>query len=91
MGMRNKIGESTPIEAWLITKAIEILCTVVFEDESTTQLDVDSNSMRGAQREITGWLIGRGYRPLGRWVTEATDEEGDAIETTRRFQLNPKD
>jgi hypothetical protein len=37
-----------------------ITCMVVNEDETSSGLDVDSLSMRGAQREITGYLIGEG-------------------------------
>lgn len=31
-----------------------------------------STSMRGAQREITGWLRDQGYAPAGRWETVGT-------------------
>jgi hypothetical protein len=44
--------------------------------------------MRGAQREITGYLISRGYKPDGRWTTEAEDEvDYGPSETWRRFKL----
>jgi hypothetical protein len=46
-------------------------------------LGIDSLSMRGAQREITGWLIKQGYKPDGRWAAEA----GVDHETWRRFKL----
>ena len=44
---------------------------------------------RGAQREITGWLIAQGYKPDGRWTTEAEDDRIDygPSETWRRFKL----
>jgi hypothetical protein len=41
---------------------MEVMCMVVREDESTDILDVLSLSMRGAQREITGYLISHGYK-----------------------------
>jgi hypothetical protein len=56
-----------PIEVWLSQPNIEITCTIVREDETTRGADIGSLSMRGAQREITGWLIGLGYEPAGRW------------------------
>lgn len=68
------IESAKAIEVWLTKNNIEITCSVVFEDESTDTLSVDSLSMRGAQREITGWLKARGFEPAGRWV----DEEGGA-------------
>jgi hypothetical protein len=37
--------------------------------------------MRGAEREMTGWLISQGYKPVGRWQTE--DDGGQ--EVSRRF------
>jgi hypothetical protein len=66
---------------------MEITCTVVREDESTYEIDVDSLSMRGAQREITGWLISDGYEPVGRWQVEHDDGAMQAAETVRRFKL----
>ncbi|GAA3089185.1 hypothetical protein JOF29_007953 [Kribbella aluminosa] len=82
-------NKSSPIEVWLRQENMAIVCTVVYEDESTQQLDVDSLSMRGAQREMTGWLISNGYQPVGRWESEATGADGDdlvAVETSRRFK-----
>ena len=71
-----------PIEVWLTQDNMEITCRIVFNDETTDELDVDSLSMRGAQREMTGWLIGQGYEPVGRWAKE--DDRG--YETMRRFR-----
>jgi hypothetical protein len=78
----NDTKPSSPIEVWLTQKNLEITCLEVHEDETTEERDVDSLSMRGAQREKTGWYISRGYVPVGRW--EAT-EAGQA-ETYRRFK-----
>jgi hypothetical protein len=82
-----------PIEVWLTQNNIEIKCMVVHEDESATYLDVDSLSMRGAQRQITADLIDQGYTPAGRWEN-AEDEPliGDGsydyqLETVRRFKV----
>ena len=92
-----KKQQHTPIEVWLRQPNIEITCTVVREDESTRSVEVDSLSLRGAQREITGWLIGLGYEPVGRWEAEAVegadaDVGGPPVEylpETRRY-FKPK-
>jgi hypothetical protein len=42
--------------------------------------------MRGAQREITGYLINEGYKPDGRWEREDDGDNG-ASEYARRFKL----
>src|SRR5919205_1359001 len=44
----------SPIEVWLSRANVGITCTVVLEDERTSNLDVNALSIRGAQREITG-------------------------------------
>lgn len=76
---------ASPIEVWLSQSNIEITCTVVHEDESTEVLPVESLSLRGAQREITGYLIREGYEPAGRWEIEiATEDEG--AESVRLFR-----
>jgi hypothetical protein len=63
-----------------------VTCTVVREDESTDSLDVDSLSMRGAMREITGYLLSQGYKPNGRWSAEVMSKEGDTLEAVRAFK-----
>ncbi len=68
-----------PIEVWLSQSNMQVTCRVVREDESTDELDVDSLSIRGAEREITGWVIRQGFTPVGRW-----EEETDG-EVMRRF------
>lgn len=74
-----------PIEVWLTAGTIGIDCRVIHEDESATEMVIDSPSMRGAQREITSRLIGDGYAPLARW--EATADDGhQAVESVRRFK-----
>jgi hypothetical protein len=81
----------SPIEVWLTNRNIEVTCMIVCEDETTDHLDVDSLSMRGAQREITGYFIGRGYSPVGRWeVANANDDTPEELwgrETFRKFKL----
>lgn len=80
-------NKPSPIEVILTQGNMQITCRVVRDDESTYRLDVDSLSMRGAQREVTGGLIADGYTPVGRWGVEARDPEEDPIETVRRFKL----
>jgi hypothetical protein len=58
----------SPIEVWLRQRNLSVSCKVVHADESTEELEIDSLSMRGAQREITGSLIKQGYKPDGRWA-----------------------
>ncbi len=78
-----------PVEVWLSQKNMQVTCTVVHEDEHTEELAVDSLSMRGAEREITGWLIGQGFTPVGRWQSEYDTgpvSRGDyEAEVSRRF------
>jgi hypothetical protein len=86
----NDTPAASPIEVWLSQKNMEITCAIVYEDESTEYLDVDSLSMRGAQREITGHLLKQGYKPVGRWEAEHTGSDGygglAATETSRKFK-----
>ena len=77
----------SPIEVWLSQTNMIITCMVVYEDESTEELDITSLSMRGAQREITGHYIGQGYVPVGRWEVESDPDRGGYGETVRRFKL----
>jgi hypothetical protein len=77
----------SPIEVWLRQDNMQVKCFFVKEDETTEDLDVDSLSMRGAQREITGYLISDGYAPVGRWKVEHDDSAMGAQETVRRFKL----
>jgi hypothetical protein len=87
----NRTPLPSPIEVWLSRATMKITCTVVLEDESTSTLDVNSLSMRGAQREMTGCLISHGYTPVGRWEVEADSDNGsggkEALETSRKFKL----
>ena len=88
----NRTPLPTPIEVWLSQANMKITCTVVREDESTSSLDVNSLSIRGAQREMTGYLIARGYTPVGSWEVEADSDNAyggkDAVETSRKFKLS---
>jgi hypothetical protein len=84
-----KNEKAGPIEVWLSKNNLEVTCRMVREDETTATLDVDSLSMRGAQREITGWLISQGYTPAGRWEIEETAsgiESLGTIECVRHFK-----
>jgi hypothetical protein len=76
------------VQAVLSRKNIEIFCTLVFEDESVSYPVIASVSVRGAQREITGRLVGIGYTPVGRWSDEGVDDDGYA-EWTRSFKPGP--
>jgi hypothetical protein len=81
--------KTQPIEVWLSQPRFEVSCRIAYEDERTDSMDIVSLSMRGAQREVTGFLIGHGYEPAGRWVIEGEREEVP-VETSRRFKpANP--
>lgn len=92
--------EGTPIEVWLSVSydhpprsysravTVEVMCRVVRQDESTTEIDFVSRSMAGAQREITAYLLRQGYAPVGHWETEAIDgDHGEPTEMWRKFQV----
>lgn len=61
-------------EAWLKTADAQVTCMFVHVDESTATHPVTFASMPAAQREVTGLLIGRGYRPGGPWTDTGTGE-----------------
>lgn len=63
-------------------------CTLVLEDESISYPEVRSVSMRGAQREITGQLVVKGYVPAARWSEVEQDDDGFR-ECTRTFKPGP--
>ena len=74
---------SEPIEVWLRQDNMKVHCWIVYEDERTDEdILVSSLSMRGGQREITGYLLAEGYEAVGRWSAE--DEHG--AETSRKFR-----
>src|ERR1017187_1706872 len=73
------------LRAVLTRKHLEIICTLVFEDESVSYPQPRSVSLRGAQREVTGMLVSTGYIPAGRWSEEEEDEDGYR-EWTRLFK-----
>lgn len=74
------------VEVWLTQKSIVIRCMIVNEDESTRDVAINSLNMRGAQREVTALLRGRGLGPgytgVGRWKPETSDRQ----EFSRRFR-----
>ena len=74
-----------PIEIWLRQDGKRVICSIVNPDESTYSHPIDSRSMLGSQKEITGFLIANRLTPDGAWVVEATDEHGAPAETWRRF------
>jgi hypothetical protein len=63
------------LEVWLTLRSVTITCKIVCEDESVREYSIKSLSMRGAEREITGFLINAGYEPTDRW----SYERGQAI------------
>jgi hypothetical protein len=51
----------------------------VHVDESTSSRPVSYRTGAAAQREITGYLVHRGYQPVSGWVSVS------ATESTRKF------
>ena len=85
--MTSMFDKQGPIEVWLSQRNGKITCRVVFEDESTLEPVVDSRSLRGAQREITGRLVEE-YEPVAREpVDPGYDAWGSEVsgEVVRRF------
>lgn len=76
-----------PIEVWLSQRNLEVRCMIVHEDESTRDVPIDALTIRGAEREITGWLVSQeGYEPAGRWDTEGINDNGEEYEVSRKFK-----
>jgi hypothetical protein len=78
----------SPIEVWLTeaTEGMGISARTIHPDETVHYSEVESLSMRGAQREITGDLIRRGYTAVGRWTVERMVND-EPVETSRSFRL----
>jgi hypothetical protein len=82
--MGTTIDDATgPIEIWLSQANMAITGRVVFEDESTGELVVDSLSLRGAEREVTGYLIGNGWEPAGRWQDARDLDQGKPLDKSK--------
>ncbi|MGH3226900.1 MAG: hypothetical protein ACRDPY_50855 [Streptosporangiaceae bacterium] len=82
-----KNSEAGPVEVWLTQKNLVVTCQVVREDETTITLEVGSLSMRGAQREVTGYFIAEGYVSAGRWQWEGKEPGQEAV---RQFKPGPE-
>ena len=85
------LSENTgPVEVFLTKKNIVVAGRIYAEDEECLyDQEMDSVSMRGAQREMTSFLISRGYEPAGRWEWVTGEEFGEDIdrgETVRVFR-----
>ena len=61
-----------PIEVWLRLTDLAVTCTVVYEDESTRNLNVQAVSMRGAEHEITDFSSTRGTSPSATGTPKGT-------------------
>ncbi len=81
-----RLFEPTPIELWLTLRDAEIGVDgrIVFEDETTRGLQASALSIRGAEREMTGWLLTQGYKAAGHWEISA-EQADEAVEVVRRF------
>jgi hypothetical protein len=72
-----------PIEVLLSRPHLEVTCRIVFPDGTAIAVGVVALSLRAAQREMTAWLIERGYEPAGQWSTKH-EAERRAARTFRR-------
>ncbi|MCV7177536.1 hypothetical protein [Mycolicibacterium sphagni] len=81
----------SPIEVWLRQKNLAITCEVIHDDETGEDLDVDSLSMRGAQREMTRYLLDQGYTAEGGWEDPVEDDDNNGRESVRRFAIPDED
>ena len=72
-----------PIEVRLSRPHLEVTCRIVFPDGTAIAVGVDALSLRGAQQEMTAWLIERGYEPAGRWSTQYESERRAADPAAR--------
>ncbi len=66
-------------------------CTVSQGDEVIEVIDVNSLSMRGARREITGKMIKNGYTPVDHWLIRTfTTDWGEGEDSIRTFNTSPE-
>lgn len=72
------------VEIIITRKGMRISADEFDAEEVGVSLDVNSLSVRGAQREVTAEKLAAGFRPLGRWETLAEDGD-DYVETARLF------
>jgi hypothetical protein len=79
------MNKRAPIEVWLRSSGKRVLCAIVTGDESAYPHEIASPSLRGAQREVTAWLIAADHWPDGLWVNEAHNDAGAPVESWRRF------
>jgi hypothetical protein len=72
-----------PIEVRLSRPHLEVSCRILFPDGTAVAVGVDALSIRGAQHEMTAWLIEQGYEPAGCWSTQ-DENDRQAARTFRR-------
>ena len=77
-----------PIEVWLSRPHLEVTCRIVFPDGTAIVVGVDALSLRGAQREMTAWLIEQGYEPAGCWSAQ-NENDRRAARSFRRQDQSP--
>jgi len=63
-----------PIEVRLSRPQLEITCRIVLPDGTAIAVGIDALSLRGAQREMTAWLVEQGCEPVGPWSTQDEDD-----------------
>lgn len=71
-------------QVWLTRPDGKLKCKVTFDNSTYADYEIKSQSLRGAEREITGWMIKQGFRPSGDW--QGTLQTGTTI---RQFEKQP--
>jgi len=80
--------EYRQVEVWLTLNEDRAGVTgrLIFDDETSRPLLIDARSIQGAEREVTAWLIERGYAATAAsWEIEAETGD-DALEVSRTFK-----
>jgi len=72
-----------PVEVLLSRPLLEVTCRILFPNGTAIAVGVDALSLRGAQHEMTAWLIEQGYEPAGDWSTR-NENDRRAARTFRR-------
>jgi hypothetical protein len=80
------LKDATAAEVWLTERNGTVTCRAVYEDETTDEIEVESLSLPGAEREVTGLLLSYGLSPQGLWAEQA---EGEEVRPFTRRAVNP--
>lgn len=83
MAKTKSVKSAEGVEVIITRKGMSVRAVMHGPADRVSELDVDTLSMRGTQRDLTAGLIRGGYKPLGRWETLAETDDGE--EAARLF------